>query len=94
MQAAGSAVSYARRYSLQSMLSMRAEDDDGESAVGRSKPSFSQKAAVAKADPVKSSEVKQEAKVDTKTESNESKPTGFKRPVKTDNGVAKSNGGF
>lgn len=35
-QAQGSAISYARRYSLQSMLFIPAEDDDGESAVTRS----------------------------------------------------------
>jgi hypothetical protein len=35
MQKAGSAVTYARRYTLGALLSMRAEDDDGESAVGR-----------------------------------------------------------
>lgn len=35
MQAYGSAVSYARRYGLQSMVFIGAEDDDGEAAVGR-----------------------------------------------------------
>ena len=39
MQDAGSAVTYARRYSLQSLLSMRAEDDDGEVSMGRGKKS-------------------------------------------------------
>jgi hypothetical protein len=34
-QALGSAITYARRYGLQSMLSMPAEDDDGESAMDR-----------------------------------------------------------
>jgi|ERR1035437_3385420 hypothetical protein len=34
-QALGSAISYARRYGLQSMLSIGADDDDGETAVGR-----------------------------------------------------------
>jgi hypothetical protein len=34
-QAYGSAISYARRYSLQAMLCVGAEDDDGESATGR-----------------------------------------------------------
>jgi len=37
MQKLGSAVTYARRYGLQSMLCMKAEDDDGEAAVGRGK---------------------------------------------------------
>lgn len=34
-QALGSAITYARRYGLQSLLSMPAEDDDGESAMAR-----------------------------------------------------------
>ena len=34
-QALGSAISYARRYSLQSLLSMPAEDDDGNVATNR-----------------------------------------------------------
>lgn len=37
-QAAGSAISYARRYGLQSFLSVGAVDDDGEAAMGRGKP--------------------------------------------------------
>ena len=36
-QAQGSAVTYARRYGLQSMLFIPAEDDDGESAMARDK---------------------------------------------------------
>lgn len=36
-QSLGAAISYARRYGLQSMVSLGAEDDDGESALGRSK---------------------------------------------------------
>jgi hypothetical protein len=35
MQKLGSSVSYARRYTLQSLLSIPAEDDDGEKSVGR-----------------------------------------------------------
>jgi len=35
MQKAGSAVTYARRYTLGSLLSMQAVDDDGEGAIGR-----------------------------------------------------------
>lgn len=37
-QSYGSAMSYARRYSLASMLSIVTEDDDGESAMGRLQP--------------------------------------------------------
>lgn len=36
-QAQGSAITYARRYGLQSLLSMPAEDDDGEKAMTRNK---------------------------------------------------------
>lgn len=36
-QAQGSAITYARRYSLQSILCMNAEDDDANSATGKSK---------------------------------------------------------
>lgn len=34
-QALGSAITYARRYGLQAMVSLGAEDDDGEKAMGR-----------------------------------------------------------
>lgn len=34
-QAVGSAISYARRYGLQSMVLLKAEDDDGEAAMSR-----------------------------------------------------------
>lgn len=37
MQQLGSAITYARRYTLQSLLGIPAEDDDGEVAVGRAK---------------------------------------------------------
>lgn len=36
-QAQGSAITYARRYALQSILCMNAEDDDGNMATGKSK---------------------------------------------------------
>lgn len=41
-QQQGSGISYARRYGLQSLANIGADDDDGEQAVGRSsaKPSF------------------------------------------------------
>ena len=50
-QALGSAISYARRYGLQSMLSIGADDDDGEAATGRSASSKSN--GTAKAPPAK-----------------------------------------
>jgi hypothetical protein len=39
-QAQGSGVSYARRYGLQSLLCIGAEDDDGEGAIGRNSKPF------------------------------------------------------
>lgn len=41
MQDAGSAVTYARRYTLGALLSMKAEDDDGEVSMGRKSTSKS-----------------------------------------------------
>lgn len=38
-QSQGSAITYARRYALQSMLFIPAEDDDGEGAMGRNQSS-------------------------------------------------------
>lgn len=40
-QAEGSGISYARRYGLQSITGIGAQDDDGESSMGRPKPSVS-----------------------------------------------------
>jgi hypothetical protein len=37
-QGTGSAITYARRYSLMAMLNMPAVDDDGEAALGRGRP--------------------------------------------------------
>jgi hypothetical protein len=50
-QAAGSGISYARRYGLQSFLNVGAVDDDGEGAMARSKPATSP--ASASQEPVK-----------------------------------------
>jgi len=47
MQASGSAVSYARRYSLQSLVFIGAEDDDGNAAVGNKMPIVSAAAKAA-----------------------------------------------
>lgn len=55
MQQLGAAITYARRFSLQSLLGLRAEDDDGETAVGRGK-SFSKPAATQPTTPVKKTE--------------------------------------
>jgi len=43
-QGAGSAVSYARRYSLMAMLNIAAVDDDGEAAMSRNQPQAAPKA--------------------------------------------------
>lgn len=39
-QAAGSATTYARRYGLQAMVTLKAEDDDAEGAMGRKATGF------------------------------------------------------
>jgi len=49
MQAYGSAVSYARRYGLQSMVFIGAEDDDGEATMSRPKSAKEQSFAAQKA---------------------------------------------
>jgi hypothetical protein len=48
MQALGSAITYARRYTLQSLLSIPAEDDDGEGAMNRPKAPVKQAETSAK----------------------------------------------
>lgn len=68
-QAQGSGISYARRYGLQSLLCIGAEDDDGESAIGRPKQSY-----------VKT-ESKPEVKVETKAPA---KSGGFGSKVKVE----------
>lgn len=50
-QAQGSAISYARRYGLQSFLSLGADDDDGEKAMGRKSVELPKTAPVAKLEP-------------------------------------------
>lgn len=61
-QAAGSAISYARRYGLQATTTCKAEDDDGEGAMGRKEST-----------PVKV-EQKQEVKAEQSTQQVETKP--------------------
>lgn len=76
-QAQGSGISYARRYGLQSLLCIGAEDDDGESAIGRPKQSYTKpeskpEVKVETKAPVKSggfgSKVKVEVKEETQDE--------------------------
>lgn len=45
MQALGSAVTYARRYSLETLLGLMREDDDGEGAFARARPEGSREAS-------------------------------------------------
>lgn len=54
-QAQGSGISYARRYGLQSLLCIGAEDDDGESAIGRPKANNYTKPVEKKPEVVKTS---------------------------------------
>ncbi len=53
-QSAGSGISYARRYGLQSLVCVGAEDDDGEKAVGRvaSKPTYTKQVQVEGSSPL------------------------------------------
>jgi len=70
MQAVGSAVTYARRYTLGALLSMKSVDDDGEAAVGRTeKPVYQPKAAQAVSGdrPVKKSSFRKPVKEETKS---------------------------
>jgi hypothetical protein len=59
-QALGAAISYSRRYGLQSMVNIGASDDDAESAVdrGTSRPNFSTKALDIEVDTAPASAVK------------------------------------
>lgn len=63
-QALGSAITYARRYGLQSIVALPAEDDDGESAMNREQTSFAKKGSkkVTKKAPAKA---EKPAKVET-----------------------------
>ena len=73
-QALGSAITYARRYGLQSLVALPASDDDGESAMDRKSSSSYKKPAAKKA------ETKPEAKPEVKKET-ASKPN-FRRNKK------------
>ena len=70
MQDAGSAVTYARRYTLGALLSLRAEDDDGETATGRGKSYAASTAPKAVA----------EAAVKAAIEEREVKKSTFRKP--------------
>ena len=74
-QSAGSATTYARRYGLQAMVTLKAEDDDGESAMGRKTPTWL-------------NEDKKAAPVTTKTDSTEAKVEAKPTPKKPNGGFA------
>lgn len=63
-QALGAAISYSRRYGLQSMVNIGAADDDGESAVNRNS-NFNSKPAPAIATPLKTTGVSEAVNVAT-----------------------------
>lgn len=91
MQGLGSGVSYARRYSLQSLLGLKAEDDDGNAVSGVSKPNtFSNTKA-------KAAELPQAATSESAPAPNPIAPAtptgGFKRPAPKPTQTADS-GGF
>lgn len=84
MQKAGSGVTYARRYTLGSLLSMKAEDDDGNSAAGKAKttpPPAAKQTVAAIATNVEKNETKTEAPAAAPVAAN-ARPS-FKRPAKT-----------
>lgn len=72
-QALGSAISYARRYGLQALLGLAAEDDDGEKAMVR-QPKEAPKA------PTKAAE-QPKATTPVATTAPTAKPSSFKSPV-------------
>ena len=85
-QSLGAAISYARRYGLQSMVSLGAEDDDAESALGRSKSTSYAKSQTTSAAVEKipnNTTVSASPQVNTVVGSEAPKKTGFgvKKPV-------------
>lgn len=84
MQDAGSAVTYARRYTLGALLGMKAVDDDGEGAVGRGK------AQTQSAAPVKAVA---EAAVQAAIQEREAKKSTFRKPTSSAP-KAESSGGW
>lgn len=88
-QALGSAISYARRYGLQSMLCVGAIDDDGEKALGRGSQAPAKPQLTVSASVVAKKETAPEVKtaqnmVDAVTASPAKAATKFPRPPKKD----------
>ena len=82
-QAAGSATTYARRYGLQAMVTLKAEDDDDEQAMGR-KPIAAEKTSTSKAS--SSEDLKKEAAEASVSSEAPAKKGGF---LKTKKAAAK-----
>jgi hypothetical protein len=80
MQAYGSAVSYARRYSLQSLVFIPAEDDDGEKSMSRTNQ-FKDRS---KANP--------ESRNDTLTEEQKKEMKDITKYIKTGSGILETPG--
>jgi len=80
-QAHGSGVSYARRYGLQSLINLGADDDDGEAAMSRGSA------------PAKTFNKSEEKKADSEkpAEKPASKPSSFKKPSSTPSAAAPAN---
>ena len=78
MQDAGSAVTYARRYTLQSLLGMKALDDDANIASGKSTPTkkYTPKATTSKAEPKTAAKKKASFTPDIKKETKTTGATG------------------
>lgn len=92
-QALGAAISYSRRYSLQSMVNIGAEDDDAESAMGRGKGAsvkVSPTVTVTKVDSVPVSPTVSIAAVATGQTNNEALTTESLAPKKGGFGVKKA----
>lgn len=82
-QALGSAISYAKRYGLQAMAVLKAEDDDGEGAMGRdTKTSTKQEVKMTKQEFDKSQQVTS-GKVEAKVEEKAAPKTEVKEAVVT-----------
>ena len=75
MQQLGAAATYARRFTLSALLSMQAEDLDGEDAVGRGKPSVSSVSSQpSTSGGFKKPTVKSEPKAEPKAETKKTNP--------------------
>jgi hypothetical protein len=86
-QAAGSATTYARRYGLQAMVTLKAEDDDGEGAMGRKATPAPVKAEIG------NPQLAEEAPVTASTQGSVQKKGGFLKTKKAAAQPAETNEG-